>query len=489
MDAISFTLNGKPVRITRLSPTTTLLNWLRDTARLTGTKEGCAEGDCGACTVAVLDAQAHGGAAWRAVNSCLLMLPMLQGKQVVTVEGLAQADLPHPVQQALVKELGSQCGYCTPGVVMSMFEACYRTDLDQPWQLDDQMCGNLCRCTGYRPIRDATRAIGGTRPDDRFSKAIQAAQPSSMTLGYRCGEHAYENPTTVDQLVRLLADRPEARIICGGTDLSLEVTKQFKELPSLISVEGIPQLRSMQRRDDGSIRLGATATLSDVEAFTQEHCPPLHRMLRYFASRQIKNRATLGGNICNASPIGDTPPVLLALGASVVLVSTRGERTVPLDDFFIAYRNTARQPDEFLAHVDVPPLPPGARASAYKVSKRRELDISAVAAGFMVELNAHHAVKAARVAYGGMAATPMRATRTEAALVGAPWTEEGVQPALAVLQEEFSPLSDHRGSAWYRNTVCVNLLRGFVMETQNNPLPMLPQRPAATLHLEPPAGE
>ncbi|MEW5853254.1 MAG: xanthine dehydrogenase small subunit [Myxococcota bacterium] len=484
MDCIRFTLNGRVVEERSVPPTLTLLQYLRYTQGLTGTKEGCAEGDCGACTVAILDADAQGGPAWRAVNSCLVLLPMLQGKQVVSVEGIAQGGAPHPAQESLVQALGSQCGYCTPGVVMSMFEACYRKDLDQPWKLDDQMCGNLCRCTGYRPIKDATKQVAGTLPDDKFRVALKDAPRADMKLSYQAGAQRYFTPTTVEELGARLAEHPEARIVCGGTDVSLEVTKRYQELPLVISVEGVPELRRMEKLSDGTVRIGATATLSDVEAFTEMPLPPVHRMLRYFASRQIKNRGTVGGNLCNASPIGDMAPVLLSLDASVELTSRNGTRRVPLKEFFLSYRKTALQKGEFLSAVLVPPIPSDARASAYKVSKRRELDISAVAAGFLVRVDGGGLVVEARLGFGGMAATPARARQTEAALVGKPWNEQTVEEAALLLDKDFAPISDHRGSSWYRATVAKNLLRGFFVETQKDPVPALPQRPTATVQLE-----
>ncbi|MBI5498083.1 MAG: xanthine dehydrogenase small subunit [Deltaproteobacteria bacterium] len=486
MDVIRFTLNGQSVEERGIAPTTTLLNYLRHRG-LTGTKEGCAEGDCGACTVALLEEAPDGTGRWRAVNSCLVLLPMLQGREVVTVEGIADGDRAHPAQTAMVQNLGSQCGYCTPGVVMSLFEATYRSDLDEAWKLDDQMCGNLCRCTGYRPIRDAAKAVAGTRPRDRFLERAAVRAGQGMKLAYAAGVQRYFNPVSVGELCELLDTHPEARIVSGGTDLCLEVTKKRRELPLLISVEGVPELRRMERRPEALV-LGAAASLSDVEAFTRESCPPLHRMLRYFASRQIKNRGTLGGNVCNASPIGDTPPVLLALGASVTLRRSSGTRTVPLDAFFLDYRKTALQAGEFLESVTIPSIPAGARAAAYKVSRRRELDISAVAAGFFVVTDDAGRVTEARLAYGGMAAIPRRAAGAEAALRGQPWNEASVEKAVAALAKDFTPISDLRASAWYRATVAGNLLRGFHLETRDQHVPHLPQRPNATLHLQPSPG-
>jgi xanthine dehydrogenase small subunit len=482
MTTVRFLLNDRPIEAVGVSPTTTLLGYLRASG-WTGTKEGCAEGDCGACTVAIVDAEAPGGPRFRAVNSCLVLLPMVQGQRVYTVEGLRRGGAYHPVQEALVDALGSQCGYCTPGVVMSMFEACYRGDLDKPWKLDDQMCGNLCRCTGYRPIRSATVTIAGRRPSDSFSGAL--AEPAG-DRGFR-SEHpgaVFITPTREAELWEALAEHPAAKFICGGTDLSLAVTKRFEELPEVISLEGLADLRRIERTDGGGWRFGATALLADIEAATEGELVPLHRMLRYFASRQIKNRATIGGNLCNASPIGDIAPVLLALDAELELRSAGGSRFVGVDHFFLGYRKTALSPGEILASISIPPIPAGARASAYKVSKRRELDISAVAAAFFVELGPAGEVTTIRAGYGGVAATPARARHFEAALEGKPWNRSSVEAAILTLHDDFTPLDDHRGSAWYRRTVAANLARGFFLETEEDDHPDLPDRPSGTVAVE-----
>ncbi|MCC7384554.1 MAG: xanthine dehydrogenase small subunit [Deltaproteobacteria bacterium] len=483
MNEIRFELNGQPIREALVRPTTTLLNYLRSHLGLTGTKEGCAEGDCGACTVAILDPDAPGGPAYRAVNACLVLLPMVQGKQVFTVEGLASAHGPHVVQESLVEHLGSQCGYCTPGVVMSMFEACYRRDLDEAWKLDDQLCGNLCRCTGYRPIRYAAAEIAGRAPSDRFGEALRHASRGDLALEYEREGFRYFMPTTFERLWAILEAYPSARIVNGGTDLSLEITKQFKEPPLLVSLEGLAALSGIERAS-GRWRIGAGTRLSDLEAAAREGLTPVERMLRFFGSRQIKHRGTVGGNLCNASPIGDLAPVFLALGASVVLRSARGERSVPLDRFFTGYRKTALETGEILVAVDVPEIPAAARAVAYKVSKRQELDISAVAAGLYVELDPAGRVQVARLAFGGLAATPARALNTEAALLGQPWAPAQVEAAIGALETDFAPIDDHRGSAWYRRTVAQNLLRGFFLETQRQPLPRLCYRPTGTVQPE-----
>jgi xanthine dehydrogenase small subunit len=479
MDRIRFNLNGEWVEETSVSPTMTLLRYLRDVRGLTATKEGCAEGDCGACTVAVVEAGLDGKPAWRAVNSCLLLLPMLQGKHVVTAEALAHDGEHHPAQESMARHLGSQCGYCTPGVVMSLFEAAYRNDLDAPWKLDDQLCGNLCRCTGYRPIRAAADEVAGSCPKDGFSQ-LDVRKPQDMGLGYRAKDQRFFTPTTDAELWDVLDENPDARLVVGGTDLSLEVTKRHARPPCLVSLEGLKALRGVGESKDGFL-LGAAVTIAELEDFTQYRLPPVHRMARYFGARQIKHRGTVGGNLCNASPIGDLPPVFLSLDAQVVLASRKGERRLPLVDFFTGYRKTALAPKEILAAVVVPPLAATTRAVAYKVSKRRELDISTVSAGFAVDVGDDGLVTRARLAYGGMADRPKRAALAEAALVGKLWNEETVAAAAAKLKDDFTPLSDHRGSAKYRSAVAANLLRGFFEETREVRQPALQPGHAATV--------
>lgn len=482
MEKLRFQLNGRWVEASGLSPTTTVLRYLRDQLGMTGTKEGCAEGDCGACSVAVLEHDLEGRATWRAINGCLVFLPMVQGKQLFTVEGLEEAGAPHAVQESLAKHLGSQCGYCTPGVVMSMFEACYREDIKEPWELDAQMCGNLCRCTGYRPIREATEAIAGLRPLDRFTRALHEDAPIDMALRYRAGAQRFFTPTTLDALWDVLAGEPDARFVAGGTDLGLEVTKRFAEPPVLVLLEGLAELRTL-RPIPGGIRIGSGVTLTDLEAYARGRLPSLERMLRYFGARQVKNRGTLGGNICNASPIGDMPPVMLAADATFVLASRRGERRVKANDFFLGYRKTALERGEILAAVELPTAPAHAKAASYKVSKRRELDISCVSASFHVELGEDGRIALARLAYGGVAATPARAWKTEAALVGRLPSAEVIAEALPKLAEDFTPLSDHRGSAKYRSLLARNLLIGFFEETKKEPQPRLPWPHTATVNV------
>lgn len=482
MDRLRFYLNDRLVEESGLSPTTTVLRYLRERAHLTGTKEGCAEGDCGACTVAVLEEDGKGGQALRAINACLLLLPMVQGKRVYTVEALKERGEYHAVQKVLATELGSQCGYCTPGVTMALLEACHRKDFDEPWKLDAQMCGNLCRCTGYRPIREAAARVAGLGPKDRFARALAETKPEPMELEYSAGSQRFFIPATLEKLWDVLDAHPEARFVVGGTDLSLEVTKRFAEPPLLVSLEALPELRTLEPRLGGH-RVGSTVRLTELEDYSSKASPALERMMRYFGARQIKNRATVGGNLCTASPIGDLAPVFIALGSEAVLLSRAGERRMPLEEFFVDYRRTALKRGEILAFVDVPAQPAGARTIAYKVSKRRELDISSVSAGFRVVVDGAGRVTEARLAYGGMGARPARARRTEEGLVGQPWTEASVEAVLARLDEDFTPRTDHRGSAWYRGQVAKNLLRGFFQETLSEPAPRLQEHHAATVQV------
>lgn len=477
---LRFELNGRPVEVFDASPNLTLLEWLRQTRpvsegrgdRLTGTKEGCAEGDCGACTVVLLDDRAPGGPRYRSVNSCLLLLPMVHGRQVWTVEGIGSVRDPHPVQTAMVDALGSQCGYCTPGFIMSMFEATYRDDLDAEWKLDDQLCGNLCRCTGYRPIRDAAKEVAGLRPNDAFRTALDAEPVEAESFDHSWKGERFIAPTSLNEATRVLAEHPSARLICGATDLGLHVTKKHVRFPLLLSTEHIAELRDIAE-DDFGFSVGAAVTLADLEDWSAHALPILHRMLRYFGARQIKHRGTIGGNLCNASPIGDIAPVLLALDARMVIAKEDSQRTVPIADFYRGYRDTDLGEGELLARVEIPRPSSSARMGAYKVSRRRELDISAVSAGMLVDIE-NGLITKARLGFGGMAATPKRAATTEAALVGQPWTEDIAESVAHHLDADFTPMTDHRGTDWYRRTVAKNLLRGFAAETRDRSFVPLP---------------
>ncbi|MEY2481924.1 MAG: xanthine dehydrogenase large subunit [Verrucomicrobiota bacterium] len=483
--AIEFRLNGKTVRVDSVSPNTTLLEWLRASG-LTGSKEGCAEGDCGACSVAIVDRDARGKRSYRAINSCLVPLPLMAGRDIISVEGVAscshgaaspcpadrRADTAarlqqlHPVQKAMVENFGSQCGYCTPGFIMSLFEGYYRKDMKTAAQLDEQLCGNLCRCTGYRPIRDAAAdALAQRNGSDAFDAQLKTAKAKLKATRYNFGGETFMRPTSLQKLFRAMAENPDARLIAGATDLGLEITKRFQRFPALISIEAVPELNEISLTET-EWRIGAATTLTKLDDLLGAEFPIIREMLSVFGSRQIRNRATLGGNLVTASPIGDSPPVLLALEAKVVLASAAGERVLPLDEFFVAYRKTALQSGEILKSVIIPRPKAGVRTHRkfYKVSKRREMDISTVAACFAVEVTEGGTITKARLAYGGVAALPVRARATEAALIGKHWSTAACEELLPVLQKEFTPISDVRGSANYRRELIANLLRKFFSE-------------------------
>ena len=495
---LELVLNGERVRVEGIEADSSLLDWLRASGR-TGTKEGCGEGDCGACTVALLDTDAQGAPTWRSLCSCITPLPAVAGRQIVTVEGLADdtalpgaephRDALHPVQDALVEHHGSQCGFCTPGFAMAGFEAFHRADLDdqpQPGEIADQLSGNLCRCTGYRPIREALQDALTRRPEragDRFHAALLNGSGPWEQLDFRAPSGRFLRPTTLDGLLEVLRDEPTARLVAGATELGVERNKQGRRFELLVSTDGVHELRACARTDEGW-RLGGAATLTDLEEFLGDDLPELRKMVRVFASRPIRNRATVAGNLVNASPIGDLAPVLLALGAEVELRSVEGSRRVALHHFFTGYRQTVRRADEVLLAVHVPR--PGAgerRADSYKVSKRRELDISIVAAAFAVELDGG-VVTSARIDYGGVAATPLRAVKAEEALVGQTWDEATANAVAEVLSETFTPIDDVRASAAYRQQLIVGLwwkfFSGDSSEAQEGDLDFVPSPALST---------
>ena len=480
---MEFTLNGRLVRVEDVSPNTTLLDYLRATG-LTGAKEGCAEGDCGACSVVLVERDADGRACYRAINSCLVPLCLMAGREIVSVEGVAGDRKLHPVQQTMAEGHGSQCGYCTPGVVMSLFEGYYRGDIRKPDQLDDQLCGNLCRCTGYRPIRDAAIAAFPERHrkngKDVFSERLRKPAAALGEAEYECEGEKFFRPASLSSLLELLVRFPDARLIAGATELGLDISKRFKRFPVLISVEAVPELKEIQS-SESEWRIGAAVTLTQIEERMADEFPALGNMLRVFGSRQIRNRATMGGNIVTASPIGDSAPLLLALDAKAELVSLESRtgvppvllstRTLPIQDFFVSYRRTALRPGEILKTIIVPRFAsePGVRRRCewYKVSKRREMDISTVAACFTVDLDAGGIVRHARLAYGGVAAMPARAHKTEEALLGKRWCGQTVREVLPILETEFKPISDLRGSAEYRRGLITSLFEKFYFDAQD----------------------
>ncbi|HEY1954585.1 MAG TPA: xanthine dehydrogenase molybdopterin binding subunit [Polyangiaceae bacterium] len=438
-----------------------LLNWLRASG-LTGTKEGCAEGDCGACTVAVVERDVHGTPTYRAINACIALLPSMAGREIVTVEGVAGPEL-HPVQRAMVEHYGSQCGYCTPGFVMSMFEGYYRDEKD-PAKIGEQLHGNLCRCTGYRPIREAmVAALEAPRsPDDLFQLRLGKDVPALGGAEHAASRERFFRPTTIDALCKLLAEHADAELLGGATEIGVEINKKARQFPTLIATDAVAELARVWRSERGW-HVGGAATLTRIEEALAGELPAVDKMLRVFASRQIRHRATLAGNIVTASPIGDMPPILLALDAEIVLRSVRGERRVPIDAFFTGYRKTVRARDEVVTEIFWPHPVAGVerRFETYKVSKRRELDISIVACAFVID-SRDGVVERARLAYGGVAATPIRAKRAEAALAGTKLDEAAIARVLPILASEATPIDDVRSGKDFRRGLLVSLFEKFV---------------------------
>ncbi|NJL48229.1 MAG: xanthine dehydrogenase small subunit [Leptolyngbyaceae cyanobacterium SM2_5_2] len=472
---LTLSINGEPVSIREFSPAMTLLEYLRLSGRA-GTKEGCGDGDCGACTVALIGVGADGQPQYQAVNSCLIPLGAVAGRQVFTADGITVGAIPknplvkepvtadqlHPVQAAMVETGGSQCGYCTPGFIMSLFAAYYDGQPD-----DLAVEGNLCRCTGYLPIRRAAQMVGELTAPDRFSEQLVSAPTELLPLAYTGHGEQFYRPTHLADVLALLQQFPTATLVAGATDLGLEMSWHRQHYPVLISLEAVEELNHIQQTED-FVEIGAAVPLSHIEANLHGLFPSLDEMIHWFAARQVRNRATLGGNIGTASPIGDLPPVLLSLEAILKLAGPAGERTLPLANFFTGYRQTELQTGEVIVSVQIPKAftPGTARrlAQSYKIGKRGTDDISIVAAAFVVDVGAENQILHARLGYGGVAATPARATAAEKFLVGKPWNSDTIQAVKPILQEVFTPLTDLRGSAAYRQRLVVNLFEKFWVE-------------------------
>jgi xanthine dehydrogenase small subunit len=447
--ALRFLLNGQRVVEDTVSPTMTVLDYLRGVQRLTGTKEGCAEGDCGACTIAV----ARHGDKYQAVNSCLMMLPQIDGASVLTVEGLAgPGGSLHPVQQALVETDGTQCGFCTPGFVMAMFAFQQGGEEASDATIHEALAGNLCRCTGYRPIVDAMKRVAGAGP------AAAAAAEFDSDPDYR----RFHMPRGIDELSALLQQNPDAMLLGGGTDLGLLVSKERRQPPVVIWTGRVPELRHIADGPD-ALTFGGAVTYSDALPFLAEAFPAFAALVRRIGSRQIRNLGTLAGNLATASPIGDTLPCLIALDASVVLRSAVGARTIKAEAFITGYRKTALKPGEFIAAIRVPRLREHERLAVYKLSKRFDQDISAVIAAFTLSV-VDGKLAALRAVYGGMAATPKRAAALEAALVGRPWTPDSLADVDRLIAQDFQPIDDFRATAAYRLRAAANLVRRLQMD-------------------------
>ena len=483
---IRFIRQGQVVALADLAPTRTLLDWLREDAGATGTKEGCGEGDCGACTVVLGELEGEPGAErvrYRAINSCIRFVASIDGCALWTVEDLKGPDGSlHPVQQALVDCHGSQCGFCTPGFAMSMFglyqqrAACGATQTVTREQAQEALSGNLCRCTGYRPIIDATQKMT-QYPARLLDEAALVEQLKALRVQPALDGPALR-PTTLNALLQLRAQHPQAQVIAGCTDVGLWVTKMHRRFDTTLDVTGVGELRRVEEVA-GELAIGAAVRLSDAYAALTSHWPELHAFAARFAGLPVREAGTLGGNVANGSPIGDSMPVLLALDARVRLQSLRGSREVSLEDFYTGYRQNVLAADEVLTHVLVP-LPPRGLLRAYKLSKRFEDDISAVCLGIRLEIDQGRVTRAS-IGAGGMAATPVRAVQTEAALLGQPWNEGTVRTAMQTLRREFSPISDMRASADYRREAAGNLLWRYWLESQGTPALQLDSLTLATL--------
>ena len=474
---IRFILNDRDIVLGDVRSADTLLDFLRLDERLKGTKEGCAEGDCGACTVLV-GRLAGGELIYETVNACIRFVASLDGCHVVTVEHLAGRNgTLHPVQQALVDMHGSQCGFCTPGFVMSLYGLWMRSAKPNTGEIEQALQGNLCRCTGYEPIVAAARKISDYGTPDRdplvTERASIAARLADLQDGARVEIEQPDGdklilPADVDDLAMVLVDHPDATIVAGATDVGLWVPKFMQDISPAVFISHLTELHEIEEADDG-ITIGAGVTYSELEAVIARRFPDMHEFWSRIGGEQVRNMGTVGGNIANGSPIGDTPPALIALGASITLRRGSERRTVQLDDFFIDYGKQDRRPDEFVERVHIPFPGKNDKFAVYKISKRRDEDISSVCGAFRVTLD-KGVVSDAVIAFGGMAATPKRARSAETALVGKSWTEAAALDAQGELARDFSPISDWRASADYRALVSGNLMRRFWLETAGEPV-------------------
>ncbi len=470
---IRFNLNGHWIEESSIDPNWTVLRYLRTNAEHLAAKEGCAGGDCGACSILVGERDAQNQLRFKAINACIALLGSLDGQYVVTVEGLRDGEQLHPVQQAMVDHHGSQCGFCTPGIISSLAALYHNRHIKgeqgAPSEHDIHVAlsGNLCRCTGYRPIIEAAKHMHSYPAPVESAPVMNGAvgiyEPSAQVQVDAAEQASLEHegrklfvPETEDQLKQLLAEHPQARLWAGGTDLGLEITQQFKQFDTIISLHKVQALTAIEE-DDAHLRLGAMVTYSNAEQHLQKHFSSFAQLIERIGSRQVRNLGTLGGNIANASPIGDTPPVFFALNARIEIGSAAGHREVAIEDFVKGYKQTDLKPGEYLRSIVVPKLRSNQMLNVYKVSKRKEDDISAVLMATRIE---HHdgVIKDVRIACGGMAATPLRAKHTEATLIGQPFTLSSFEQAAKRIKDDYQPINDVRATAEYRLMVAANLV-------------------------------
>lgn len=483
---LRFLLNGEELRLTDVRPDETLLDYLRLRRSLKGTKEGCAEGDCGACTVLV--GRLHSGKlVYESVNACIRFLGSLDGTHVVTVEHVRGSEGGlHPVQQAMIDFHGSQCGFCTPGFVMSLYGLWMRSPNPSDAAIEKALQGNLCRCTGYEAIMRAARAISeyGKAAKDPLNAERKSvvAKLTAMRDGSRVeigsGKQRLIVPADVDDFAKLFEAEPAATVVAGSTDVGLWVTKQMRDISPVIFMAGLDELKGISE-SAGIITIGATVTYTEAFEQLSKKIPPLGQLINRLGGEQVRNMGTIGGNIANGSPIGDTPPPLIALGATLTLRKGKKRRTIPLEEFFIAYGKQDRQSGEFVESVHVPVPVKGSKFAIYKVTKRRDEDITATLGAFHMTLAKDGTVEDICIAYGGMAATPKRALTVERALIGKAWSEDNVMAALPSFAEDFTPLTDMRATADYRALAARNLLIRFHAETTGTKEPLQVTREAA----------
>jgi xanthine dehydrogenase small subunit len=465
-------VNGQSRELGAVGGHVTLLEWLRD-GGLTGTKEGCAEGECGACSVLVARDDGAGGTRWVAINSCLPPAAAFDQQEVITAEGLGQPGDLHPVQEEMARRGGSQCGYCTPGFICSMAAEYYRPGRSTtnghsgpehgPNGFDlHALSGNLCRCTGYRPIRDAAYALDAPDPADPLAARQTAPAPAAAVTSVDSDQGRYVRPANLAEALGLLAVEPDAQLVAGSTDWGVELNIRHRRAGLTIGIDRLPELREFSVGPN-HVDIGAALTLSEAEARLAGRIPLLAALFPQFASRLIRNGATFGGNLGTASPIGDTPPALLALNASLVLAAEGANRVVPLAEYFTGYRQSVRQPGELIRTVRIP-LPVAPLTGFHKIAKRRFDDISSVAVAYALRLNPDQTVAEARIGLGGVAATPIRALAVEEALAGRPWSRETIAAAAGLMAEAGTPLTDHRASSQYRTAMLRSSLLKFYAE-------------------------